>query len=95
MQTPQFAATRMGRGFPGGLLCRSACQGEWPLAAPRFAHTIPESRRRGHAGLNQRFLSTASFRATSNKVNQLRSRFAKLRPCDVAGELDTGLSTAR
>jgi hypothetical protein len=56
MQTPQFAATRMGQGFPGGLLCRSACQGEWPLAASRFAHSIPESRRRGHAGLNQRFL---------------------------------------
>jgi hypothetical protein len=71
---------------PRGLLCRSACQGEWPLAAPRFAcaladrraseraqgsercaasgshcrgsacgGAIPESHRRGHAGLNQRF----------------------------------------
>jgi hypothetical protein len=56
MQTPYFAATRWDGAYPGGLLCRSACQGEWPLAAPRFAHPIPESRRRGHAGLNQRFL---------------------------------------
>ena len=56
MQTPHFTATRKGRGFPGGLLCRSACQGGWPLAAPRFAHPIPESRRRNRAGLNQRFL---------------------------------------
>ncbi len=55
MQTPHFAATRMGRGFPGSLLCLSACQGEWPLAAPRFAHPIPESRRRNRVGLNQRF----------------------------------------
>jgi hypothetical protein len=70
MQTPQFAATRMGRGFPGGLLCRSACQGEWPLAAPRFAHSIPESRRRGHAGLNQRFLD---IRASNSILSLLRS----------------------
>jgi len=55
MQTPHFAATRMGRGFPGGLLCRSACQGGLPLAAPRFAHPIPESQRRKRVGLNQRF----------------------------------------
>jgi hypothetical protein len=56
MQTPHFAATRMGRACPGGLLCLSACQGGWPLAAPRFAHPIPESRRRNRVGLNQRFL---------------------------------------
>jgi len=55
MQTPHFAATQRDSGFPGGLLCRSACQGEWPLAAPRFAHTIPESLRRNRVGLNQRF----------------------------------------
>jgi len=54
-QTRHFAATPGDDGFPGSLLCRSACQGKWPLAAPRFAHTIPESRRRNHVGLNQRF----------------------------------------
>ena len=53
MQTPQFAAIQRDSSFPGGLLCRSACQGGWPLAAPRFAHSIPESRRRNRAGLNQ------------------------------------------
>jgi len=51
MQMPHFAATRVGRGLPGGLLCPSACQWGWPLAVPRFAHPIPESRRRSHAGL--------------------------------------------
>ena len=57
----EFCRNPEGRGFPGGLLCRSACQGEWPLAVPRFAHPIPESRRRNCAGLNQRFLSTPIF----------------------------------
>ena len=55
-QTQHFSATRRDRACPGGLLCHSACQGEWPLAAPRFAHPIPESRRRNRVGLNQRFL---------------------------------------
>ncbi|MGH8750179.1 MAG: hypothetical protein ACREUV_00575, partial [Burkholderiales bacterium] len=50
-----FYRNPQGRGFPGGLLCRSACQGDWPLAAPRFAHLIPESHRRNRVGLNQRF----------------------------------------
>ena len=55
---PHHAARDRVRGaFPGGLLCRSAYQGVWLLAAPRFAHPIPESRRRNRAGLNQRFLS--------------------------------------
>ena len=54
---PHHAARDRVRGaFPGGLLCRSACQGWWPLAAPRFAHPIPESRRRNRVGLNKRFL---------------------------------------
>ena len=59
-QTPHFAATLRDGGFPGGLLCRSACQGDWPLAAPRFAHPIPECRRRNRAGLDQRFLKCGS-----------------------------------
>ena len=54
-QTPHFTAIRRDGACPGGLLCRSACQGEWPLAAPRFAHPIPESRRRNRVGFNQRF----------------------------------------
>ena len=32
--------TESGAPCPGGLLCRSACQGEWPLAASRFAHAL-------------------------------------------------------
>ena len=53
---PHHAARDRVRGaFPGGLHCRSACQGVWPLAAPRFAHPILESRRRNRVGLNQRF----------------------------------------
>ena len=55
-----FCRNPKGRGFPGGLLCRSACQGGWPLAAPRFAHSIPESHRRNRVGLNQRFPGLSS-----------------------------------
>lgn len=56
--TPHMGIIRvnlLGLGFPGGLLCRAACKGEWPFAAHRFAHAIPENGRRGHAGFNQRF----------------------------------------
>ena len=42
--------TRRGRGFPGDLLCRAPCEGGRPFAAARFAHLIPESRRRGPEG---------------------------------------------
>ena len=61
-QLASLPAPRCARPSPGrlsgrgGLLCHSACQGVWPLAAPRFAHPIPESRRRNRVGLNQRFL---------------------------------------
>src|SRR3989442_4422132 len=44
-----------GRGFPGDLLCRAARPWGLPRASRRFAHLIPESLRRGHAGLIQRF----------------------------------------
>src|SRR5439155_7358418 len=47
-----------GRGFPGDLLCRAARPWGLPRASRRFAHLIPESLRRGHAGLIQRFLGT-------------------------------------
>src|SRR6266704_5457009 len=46
-----------GRGFPGDLRCRAARPWGLPRASRRFAHLIPESLRRGHAGLIQRFLS--------------------------------------
>src|SRR5438552_8234948 len=46
-----------GRGFPGDLLCRATCPWGLPWASRRFAQLIPESRRRGHAGLIQRFRS--------------------------------------
>jgi len=46
-----------GRGFPGDLLCRAVRPWGLPWASRRFVHLIPESRRRGHAGLIQRFLS--------------------------------------
>src|SRR5713226_8510159 len=39
----------------GDLLCRAARPWGLPRASRRFAHLIPESRRRGHAGLAQRF----------------------------------------
>ena len=57
MQAPHCAETRSGRGFSGDLLCRSACEGGQPFAAPRFAHLIPKSQRRALVGLNQRFLT--------------------------------------
>ena len=87
-QTPHFTATQRDSGFPGGLLCRSACQGDWPLAAPRFAHPILESRRRSRGGLSQRFLSALQTRkaqprysrasptacARPNRANQSQTR---------------------
>src|SRR6266496_3052275 len=51
-----------GRGFPGDLLCRAARPWGLPRALRRFAHLIPESLRRGHAGLIQRFLSGDAVR---------------------------------
>src|SRR6267143_4179246 len=55
-----FGRNPEGRGFPGGLLCRSACEGDQPFTAPRFAHTISESLRRNRAGLDRRFLKCGS-----------------------------------
>src|SRR5258708_8731062 len=43
----------------GDLLCRAARPWGLPRASRRFAHLIPESLRRGHAGLIQRFLKRA------------------------------------
>src|SRR5260370_18658512 len=44
-----------GRVFPGDLLWRAARPWGLPRASRRFAHLIPESLRRGDAGLIQRF----------------------------------------
>jgi hypothetical protein len=54
LPAPRCARPSPGR-FSGDLLCRSACEGGQPLAAPRFAHLIPESQRRARVGLVQRF----------------------------------------
>jgi hypothetical protein len=51
------ARVRVRGAFPGGLLCRSACEWDQPFTAPRFAHPIPESRRRNRVGFNRRFLT--------------------------------------
>ncbi len=70
-QAPHCAETRSGRGFSGDLLCCSACEGGQPFAAPRFAHLIPESLRRAHRGLVQRFLREPHAR---NLIQRLLKR---------------------
>src|SRR3989442_8426493 len=59
-RAPDFAATRMGWGFSGGLRRCSACEYVELFAAPRALHPIPENLHRERAGLMQRFLSVAS-----------------------------------
>src|SRR6266540_449461 len=56
-RAPDFAATRMGWGFSGGLRRCSACEYAELFAAPRALHPIPKSLHRDRAGLVQRFLS--------------------------------------
>ena len=53
-----FIATRTGTGFAGGLLRCAPCEGHQPFAASHALHPIPQSRVRGHVGLNQCFLSS-------------------------------------
>ena len=48
---PDFNATRMGRGFAGGLLCQAPCEGHRPFASSPFAHSISQSRRRASGDL--------------------------------------------
>src|SRR5205814_9144604 len=55
-RAPDFAATRMGWGFSGGLRRCSACEYVELFAAPRALHPIPKSLHRDRAGLMQRFL---------------------------------------
>ena len=44
--SPDFTATRMGRGFAGGLPCQAPSEGDQPFASSPSAHPIPQSRRR-------------------------------------------------
>ncbi len=46
-----FTATRMGRGFAGGLPCQAPSEGSQPFASSPFAHPIPRSRRRASGDL--------------------------------------------
>jgi hypothetical protein len=46
-----FTATRMGRGFAGGLPCQAPSEGDQPFASSPFAHPIPQSRRRASGDL--------------------------------------------
>src|SRR5438132_11006575 len=62
-----------GRGFPGDLLCRAARPWGLPWASRRFVHLIPESRRRDHAGLIQRFLRTYAGRAAFPTADKWRT----------------------
>jgi hypothetical protein len=64
----------MGRGFPGDLLCRSACEGGQPFAAPRFAQLIPKSHRRALVGLNQRFLNSSSVSVKARVMQEVLLR---------------------
>src|SRR5947208_16269290 len=57
-RAPDFAATRMGWGFSGGLRRCSACEYVELFAAPRALHPIPKSLHRDRPGLMQRFLSS-------------------------------------
>ena len=52
----RFVATHKGTGFAGGLLRCAPCEGHRPFAASHALHPIPQSRVRGHVGLNQCFL---------------------------------------
>src|SRR6266568_9011150 len=69
------AETQRDGGFPGDLLCRAARPWGLPRASRRFAHLIPESLRRGHAGLIQRFLKRGAIRQPLGKLtsyNEIR-----------------------
>jgi hypothetical protein len=81
--TPQmgiFRANPEGRGFPGGLLCRAACEGGLPFAARRFAHAAPErdpsargQRRRTRLAQMLVALLTARFTAHVPRHNVARA----------------------
>ena len=49
--SPDFAATRMGRGFAGGLSCQAPSEGDQPFASSPFAHPIPQTHRRASGDL--------------------------------------------
>ena len=61
--SPDFTATRMGRGFAGGLPCQASRGGDQPFASLPFAHPIPQSRLRASGDL-----FSASLKATMQKI---------------------------
>jgi hypothetical protein len=56
--SPDFTATRMGRGLAGGLPCQAPSEGNQPFASSPFAHPIPQGRRRASGDLFSAFLSS-------------------------------------
>ena len=65
-------------GFPGGLLCCKASEGERPFAAPRALHPIPVNRTRGHVGLDQRFLRSIKRNSKKNQPRPAVERYCRL-----------------
>jgi hypothetical protein len=49
--SPDFTATRMGRGFASGPPCQAPSEEDQPFASSPFAHLIPQSRRRASEDL--------------------------------------------
>ena len=60
MQTAHFAATRRDGARLGSLLCRSACQGGQPFAAPRFACALADRRASERAQGSERSAASGS-----------------------------------
>jgi hypothetical protein len=63
---PDFAPTRMGRGFASDLPCQAPSEGDQPFVSLPFAHPIPQSRRRESGDL---------FSASLNAEQIVVSRF--------------------
>jgi hypothetical protein len=86
MRARNFAATRMGTGFAGGLLRCAPCEGGQPFASPHALHPDPQNRVRGYAGLIQCFPRCASsykMRYCSRQSSQIHSLcryFTAVRP---------------
>ena len=67
-------AARVRGAFPGGLLCRSACQGEWPLTAPRFACALADRRASERAQGSERSAASGAAATRSAKLGVRRER---------------------
>ncbi len=72
---PHHAARDRVRGaFRAICFVSRLAKGASPLAAPRFAHPIPESRRRNRVGLNQRFHKRRYGRIGYSRGWKIRTR---------------------